>query len=79
MVEGKIREDGTDHCEPMWDKQFDYLGGDPEDDPELLPKKDEEILKKVLSATLVIDPTGRKPAATILGMIENAWEAGIAA
>jgi serine/threonine protein kinase len=79
MVAGRIMEDGTDLCEPMWDEPFNYLRGDPEDDPELLPKEDEEILKKVLYATLVIDPTGRKPAATILGMIQNGWEAGITA
>jgi hypothetical protein len=53
------------------------LCGGPKDDPELLPKEGGEILKKVLSATLAIDPTGRKPAATIPGMIQNAWEAGI--
>jgi len=48
MVAGKITEDGIERREPMWDEQFEYLRGDPEDDPELLPKEDEEILRKVL-------------------------------
>jgi serine/threonine protein kinase len=80
MVAGKITEEGIERREPMWDRQFELARGDPEeDDRELLPKDDEEILRMILAATLVIDPIGRKSAATVLAMIPNGWELRISA
>jgi hypothetical protein len=56
-----------------WDEKMVWLRGDPEEGALPLGKADEAVLRRVIDATLVIDPANREGAEAIVAMILEGW------